>query len=250
MFRIFAPIIALLLISCSENSALNDTDVTKPGIISPSISIEKNYTSIYNADYGKSVNETIEARIFDRNNDYVRIENGSISVNGVLLSEKRTFIGKYLFYALDRSEKMPYEPGKTYNFIITLEDGVEYKGSVVTPLAFSFSAPVSVKKGADIPLQINAGNVGDAATANLTLHFRYMKNNILKDTTVTAYHTITIGSDKNLNLVVPASKLSYSTLFLAEVGVTVSRKGTLDSRFKSPSIGASRDLGRKNVVVN
>lgn len=250
MFRIFAPIVALILISCSENSALNDTDVTNPGIISPHITIQKRNSAVYLPDYGKSTSETIEAEINDRNGDHVRIEKGSIKVNGVSLVEKRRFFGNLLFYAIDQSSKMPYSPGKVFDFVITLEDGAEYKASVMAPLSTSFTAPVSVKKGNEFALLLDAVNEGDQVGADLILHYKYMKNNVLRDTTQTASKSFSIGPDKNKSLAIPGSMINLSTLFLVNVTVNVSRPGTIDKRFKSPSISAGRELGTKSMSIN
>ena len=125
-FLIIVPLIITFCFSCSEDSPLSDTGVNDPSLLKPVIQL---YSSRSSGSAYKT--ERVEAFLYDKNNNTVRLKNGGVYINDHIMIVKDLLFSSGTYYS--GIEVIPkIEMNKSYSFKIELDDASSYYASITT----------------------------------------------------------------------------------------------------------------------
>jgi len=143
-FRLLvALILGLMLVDCEEpSSPLSDIILDDPSVIKPCITFSKSINNYGSAYY------SITVTIYDRNNQEVILKDGSVDVNGKLLSASYSARS----YSWSSSKEKIIYPDSSYTVTITLGNGDQYHAWLDTPEKelLTFAVPDTHSRNQDL----------------------------------------------------------------------------------------------------
>jgi len=152
-------LLSLLLVglcNCTQISPLSDVPIEDPSLIRAKLYVSK----AVNSNGGTS--QAIYARLEDKNGDRIELEQGSVSVNGLIMQVSRevNFVPPFIintnlpYYTISEG-RLSVLPDSTYAFKITLADKKEYSATIhtqendlnalVVPSAHRRTRPLTIK---------------------------------------------------------------------------------------------------------
>jgi hypothetical protein len=226
-------------LNCSDDSSLSDVSIDDPSLVRPEIIVSKDI------DTTGTVSSTIQAWLYDKNNDLIELKNGGITVNGIQMSIGKTLVNKAPYYYIPQTQ-LDFKLDSTYTFIITLGNGSTYSSSIKThdKNLHTFNVPKEHNKNQDLPVNW------------LEIDNRYPMKIIFDaeaDTSATPYETIEIpASDRDLG----SYTISYTKfnnppdIRSVELKLISEKDGAVNSSFMTGSKITSRLSIKKKVKVN
>jgi len=129
-------LLSLLLVglsNCTQISPLSDVPIEDPSLIRAKLYVSK----AVNSNGGTA--QAIYARLEDKNGDRIELEQGSVSVNGLIMQVSRevNFVPPFIintnlpYYTISEG-RLSVLPDSTYAFKITLADNKEYSATIHT----------------------------------------------------------------------------------------------------------------------
>lgn len=97
IYSIFISLI-ILIWGCSEDSPLSDIVINDPALLKPEIKI-----TLHKNSEGEIIFQTINAFLYDKNNNTVQLKNGGVFVNGMALETKNMLFSSGKYYSLPKN---------------------------------------------------------------------------------------------------------------------------------------------------
>ena len=132
--------VVLLITGCAQNSALSDVEITDPSLLRVTIEMQRTL------DQNGSLFPTINAYLYDKNDDNVSLKNGALYVNGIMMQLQNLPIGNLPYYTA--SGLINFTIDSLYTFTIMLADSSKHFFTIRTQTQdiYSFTVPTSISR--------------------------------------------------------------------------------------------------------
>lgn len=130
----------LLIMRCAQNSALSDVEITDPSLLKVTIEMQRTQ------DQNGSIFPTINAYLYDKNDNYVSLKNGALYVNGIMMQLQNLPIGNLPYYTA--SGLINFTIDSLYTFTIMLADSSKHFFTVRTQTQdiYAFTVPTNISR--------------------------------------------------------------------------------------------------------
>ena len=230
---LFALATSLLFSNCE--SALNETEITDPGLLQTHFVVERTLL-----DDG-TVLSGLTTTILDKNLASVELKNGHVKVNGEQMSVAE-ILNISVYHIADATVNLNTD----YNFEVVLANGESHAGTVTTQAKTFTSVTVPANSTTDSDLTISWQDV-------------YVHDDLIISVSLTSpagtvagpTFTLTDAQMQEGSFVIPKSNFATPEgITSATITLTGAKYGTIDSGFRTGSATISRMRVEKKVTFN